>query len=277
MKMHRGSRTFRALAIGLAGLVIVAFADIAGAADVTASTTIQRSGLVLNRATNTFDSTVTITNAAATALLEPMKLIVTIDPPAVSLANATGFTPEGKGYVQIPLPAGRLDQGQSVSATVKISNPTRVKFTAGINVDAQLPSPGPTPPSDPFNLDRSATVGGIDANNDGVRDDIAAVIDEFPFDAAQKRAFMQAAAALQSALTSSTDTNSAVANWTQMNRAIECLNGRFDPERFWEWSKYDDQIEALTLNTEIRLQAYIQFEQLSGSGAPPEPRGEVCD
>jgi hypothetical protein len=72
-------------------------------------------------------------------LLEPFKLIVLIDSPQVSLMNASGITGNGFPYIQISLPDGSLDQGQSVRALLQFRNPKQVEFNVLFEVDVQLP------------------------------------------------------------------------------------------------------------------------------------------
>lgn len=121
-----------------------------GAADATGLVIIEKSGLAFNPATNSFDATVTLSNERSTPLIEPFRLIVSIDTSQVSLMNATGITETGLPYIQIPLPGGSLDQGQIVRALLKFRNPKQVKFNASFEVNAELakdgnllPYPGP--------------------------------------------------------------------------------------------------------------------------------------
>jgi hypothetical protein len=150
VKQQRWIGTVPAFAICLAGIVMAGLANKSGAADATDLVTIEKSGLVFNRATDSFDTTVTLWNERSTPLLEPFKLIVSIDTSEVSLLNATGITEAGLPYIQIPLPGGRLDQGQIIRALLKFGNPKQVKFNVSFEVNAEvakdsnlLPYPGP--------------------------------------------------------------------------------------------------------------------------------------
>lgn len=151
MKEQRRTITVPVLAVCLAGLALAGMSDRSSAADATNLITIQKSGLIFNRTTSTFDTTITLSNEKATRLLEPFKLIVSIDSPQVSLMNASGTTGNGLPYIQIPLPEGSLDQGQSVRALLKFDNPKQVNFNVLFEIDAQLsqtgdllPYPGPS-------------------------------------------------------------------------------------------------------------------------------------
>lgn len=150
--------------------ILVLKAPYAIAADVTSTTQVSRSGLVLNRITNTFDSVVTLTNTGQVTYSSPFKLIVLVSPTAVSLSNGTGVTSDGKAFIEIPLPSGRLNQGQSVRTTIKINNVPRVTFAITFKVDASISDTSGLPPDPgPAGL---VTLLGIDTDGDGVRDDL---------------------------------------------------------------------------------------------------------
>ena len=100
------------------------------------------SGYVLNRTTGTFDTRVTLTNISADTLQAPISLVITnISNPAVTLANATGTTADGKPYVVIPIPAGGFVPGASITIVTlkfKNTNPT-IGFTFTHSVVGVLP------------------------------------------------------------------------------------------------------------------------------------------
>ena len=102
--------------------------------DITSQFAITRSGLVLNRTTNTFDSTITLKNTSGAPVLAPISAVVSGLPSGVTLANKTGQTPDGKPYVS-PLSAGTLLQnGGTLSFVLKYSNPSRVTFTSVLQI-----------------------------------------------------------------------------------------------------------------------------------------------
>ena len=142
MKRQRWIVTIPALAICLAGIVMGGLANKSGAADATDLVKIEKSELAFNRATGSFDTTVTLSNKRSTPLLEPFRLIVSIDTSQVSLMNAAGITETGLPYIQISLPGGSLNQGQVVRALLKFRNPEQVKFNVLIEVNAELPKDG---------------------------------------------------------------------------------------------------------------------------------------
>ncbi len=89
------------------------------------------SGFVLNRATNTFDTVAKLTNIGTTPVFAPMSLVVTgISSASVHLANAAGTTASGLPYLDLPLAAGSLSPGATLTSVVlKFSNPQRTTFT----------------------------------------------------------------------------------------------------------------------------------------------------
>lgn len=105
--------------------------DLSPAIPVDRQVQVGYSGLVLNRATNTFDTVAKVGNIGTTAIFAPMSLVVTkITPASVQLANATGTTPAGLPYVNLPLTGGSLNPGAALTSIVlKFSNPQRVPFT----------------------------------------------------------------------------------------------------------------------------------------------------
>ncbi|MFT7721388.1 MAG: hypothetical protein QM788_00895 [Roseateles sp.] len=98
-------------------------AGIAAAADLGASVQITRSGFVLNRTSNTYDTQVTVRNTSADALLGPLRLVLDSATPAnVTLYNSYGKTATGADYLVLPLPTGTLAPGGSTTGIVKLIN-----------------------------------------------------------------------------------------------------------------------------------------------------------
>lgn len=107
-----------ALLLGAAACVLPAQAD-----DISASVQVTRSGFVLNRSTNTFDTQVTLTNRATAPLSGPLQLVIdSIQPANVVHFNTYGSTEAGKSYVAVPLVNGVLAAGASATVVVKFIN-----------------------------------------------------------------------------------------------------------------------------------------------------------
>lgn len=114
----------------LPGLLLLANAAHALTQDITTQFAVTRSGLVLNRATNTFDSNTTLKNTSSSIVIAPIAVAVGGLPSGVTLANATGQTTDGKPYVT-PMASGSLLQaGGTLSFVLKFANPQRVTFSS---------------------------------------------------------------------------------------------------------------------------------------------------
>lgn len=120
------------------------------------------SGLVLNRATNTFDTRASIANISTDTIGGPMRLVITgVTPAGVTLANPSGQTAAGRPYVTVPLSPSGLAPGQSVSNIVlKFTNPARVGFTFSHSILGSVVRP-PAPPlvSEPL-IEGATSVAG---------------------------------------------------------------------------------------------------------------------
>lgn len=116
-------------------------------------------------------------------------------------------------------------------------------------------------PFDPATLDRGTTLSGVDANQDGLRDDIAQLIQSYPFTTSQQLAATTAyAKVLQALATTSADTTAAVQTAVKLQRARECM-----AKQIPGYTQYSRQVHAYTFNTEARVQAYLAFQkQLRG-------------
>ena len=126
-------------------------------------------------------------------------------------------------------------------------------------------------------LDRTQTLGGIDENKDGIRDDIELYIDRhYP---KLREPARQLAAALQSALlVDHADATALGGVAVQVARAVDCVdrsdlnikNKPDDPDVL-------DVLQAITANTKMRVISYMLFNQaLDGTLSFPL-EGEVCD
>jgi hypothetical protein len=111
--------------------------------DISSQVGMIRSGLILNRSTNTFDSLVTLTNRSAAALAGPLVVTVSnIGQASVTLSNSGGQDSSGNFYVNVTLPAGTLAPGQSVTnILLEFSDPNQVSFTFTTTVE-QVSVPG---------------------------------------------------------------------------------------------------------------------------------------
>ena len=127
-------------------------------------------------------------------------------------------------------------------------------------------------------LDRTHTLGGIDDDQDGIRDDIEGYIDTHyePLRAPAR----QLAAALQASLLVDREDPKALGDVAlQIARAVDCV----DASGFKIQNKPDDpdvldELQAITANTKLRMTAYMLFNQaLDGTLSFPLKDEVVCD
>ncbi len=99
--------------------------------DVTNQIKATATGLVLNRATNTYTSTLTVTNTGATAIAGPLQIVLTGLPAGVSLTSQTGVVPTGSytGLPYITATTTPLAPGASVSVSLKFTDPSNAPIS----------------------------------------------------------------------------------------------------------------------------------------------------
>ena len=128
-------------------------------------------------------------------------------------------------------------------------------------------------------LERTPTLGGIDANGDGVRDDIALHIQKTYADPAQRKAAMQTARALQQTLL--VNKNDAVAleeAAMQQARAVNCVSRLYPSiEEFSKGVAMSGELEGMTTNTKIRLESYLSYSKALSGTVLPRAEGNTCD
>ncbi len=130
------------------------------------------------------------------------------------------------------------------------------------------PDPGP---------DADKTVAGIDANHNGIRDDVElAIFKEYPNSAKTRAALLQYALALQMEFTQPfLETENVIAVVQEGNRGSECVADALVPRETPETWRSQDQVakirtftnfvESKQLNTKDRVRAEENFYQKIGS------------
>lgn len=128
-------------------------------------------------------------------------------------------------------------------------------------------------------LERSASLGGIDANSNGVRDDIERYIEKKYAEPAQRRVAMQTARALQKTVQVDTNDEFAVESVSQDGmRAVNCRGAVFPGvEGFKEAFRMSQELESLTTNTLLRLKAYMAYNKAVSGTVSQLPTGDTCD
>ena len=127
--------------------------------DITSQFGLMRSGLVLNRTTNTFDATVNLTNRSGAPVLAPISVVVGGLPSGVTLANKTGTMADGRPYVSPMSVGSQLANGATLSIVLKFSNPSRVAITYFLQVLYIVETPANAP-----SLLGVVATGGTNAN-----------------------------------------------------------------------------------------------------------------
>jgi hypothetical protein len=124
-------------------------------------------------------------------------------------------------------------------------------------------------------LDVTTSVTGTDADSNGVRDDIDALIAAQTDTSSQKAALTQVAQSVQATLTlDTTNAGATAAAATGMRKAIACLFTRYEPElaagRF-HW------LQEISINTMPRLKAYDRFNVAMNNTVAHAETAGVCN
>jgi hypothetical protein len=130
------------------------------------------------------------------------------------------------------------------------------------------------------NEDLSAGLKGIDANNNGIRDDIDRLIAlRYAQTPAMKKAAEQKARALQKNVEAATQVQARIAG-NEISRSTDCIYKVF-PKSLDTTSdvriRLSKEIEALTANTRERYIAYWNANKLMGGMVFRQPEEPVCD
>ncbi len=124
-------------------------------------------------------------------------------------------------------------------------------------------------------LDLSASLAGTDADHNGIRDDIDALIAKQTDPPVQRAALSQLAQSIQATLGIDPGTaGSAATAASGLRKAIACLFSQYDGPtaagRF-HW------MQEVSINTMARLQAYDRFNIAMNNSATPMATGTVCN
>jgi len=124
-------------------------------------------------------------------------------------------------------------------------------------------------------LDVTASVTGTDANSNGIRDDIDALIAKQGDLPAQRAALSQVAQSLQATLSlDTTNATATAAAATGIRKAIACLFVQYDGPTAsgkFHW------LQEVSINTMARLQVYDKFNIAMNNSATSMATGTVCN
>lgn len=226
--------------------------------DATNLFVIKKTGFVLNRRTNTYDTTVTLKNTSPFTVGVPVQLAVSGLSNGVTLANAAG-TNQGKPYVNVNAPGNSILPNATITPIIlKFRNPSRFALAPKLYVNGDIPSAAVDLPPDPGQAGK-ATVEGIDSNSNEVRDDVDRWIAfNYPDSEKTRTALMQEAVAFQKAAIVGKNHDSLraldVDKWN--GNSIACLNYVVGVDNM---AAFSDRLLAETLNTSARIHAYDDY------------------
>ncbi len=135
-------------------------------------------------------------------------------------------------------------------------------------------------PPDP-GVEADRTVRGVDANNNGIRDDVElAVFKEYPNSAKTRAVLLQYALVLQMQMTlpivNMETVTASVESGDRANHCIWSISSRSDIEKFVEETTSNENfVKKQQLNTEQRKSDQSNFYKYLGSYT--SPRGNGCD
>ena len=125
-------------------------------------------------------------------------------------------------------------------------------------------------------LDRSDSIAGLDANANGVRDDIEQYIDSKPNTQPQKNSLKALHRALNKAMTVDTKDKNALRDVTNsINISTGCIWKTYGSGAVA--SPVGDEIEKLTVNTRRRYDAYMKYNSAMNGAVISAPKGLNCD
>jgi hypothetical protein len=176
------------------------------------------------------------------------------------LALCTGLALAGCG--------GGKGAGTSPKAPPPPPEPPPQEKIAQLEASGQLPQ-----------LERLPLIGGVDADNDGVRDDIADHIRKTYTDPVQYRAAMQMARVHQAMLLVDKHDHIALQEVSEHSmKAIACLHQVFSlGDGPPEGTRVREEIRSMTTNTKERLQAYLAYNKARSGSISVRPEGSVCE
>lgn len=134
-------------------------------------------------------------------------------------------------------------------------------------------------PIPPVVEDGKATLAGIDANANGVRDDVEQYISQsHPNSAKERAALTQYAKVAQSALLDANDKALSIQHAEEADRAMECGWYTFPSDDAYDNSH--TSLQKVILNTDARNRAYFTYnDQLGGQNfmsTPDSQRASTC-
>lgn len=123
-------------------------------------------------------------------------------------------------------------------------------------------------------LDRTSTLSGIDADSNGVRDDLDTYIAATQDPAPRMRALAQMARAINSTMIVDVANDASLgAAATELRDAVNCIWSRYDPPLA---RTKVEEIRKLMVNTRQRYDAYGRYNQARNGAVIGIPTGDTC-
>ncbi|MEM8594661.1 MAG: hypothetical protein AAGF06_07615 [Pseudomonadota bacterium] len=150
-----------------------------------------------------------------------------------------------------------------VEATEPVKTAESVKATVPVKMADVVKTEVPVKITETVNTNASFTLAGVDRDQDGLRDDLQASIDQrYPADNKQRATVVRLAVAFQNTLLAGKNGHKDVLfkAFKEVVEASECMFQVLGEESYIE----ETLIENAVVNTDIRRQAYLEFN--SGLG-----------
>lgn len=127
-------------------------------------------------------------------------------------------------------------------------------------------------------LEREPMLGGIDANTNGVRDDIERYIEQKYTGPGQRKSAMQMARAFQQMLLVNKENSAELDRISAKSfRAVACLDHTFVGPDSSNSASVLDEVRAITTNTKDRLKAYLAYNHARSGSVSRLPEGDTCE
>lgn len=125
-------------------------------------------------------------------------------------------------------------------------------------------------------LDRSASMAGPDANDNGIRDDVDAFINNQGYNAAQLKSAQQTARAIGKILIVNTNNQDELrASDLNLQKSIKCVFSKFSDVN--QSAAAIKNIQKITANTKARVEAYIKYQIAMDGKVLASPQGDTCE
>ena len=126
-------------------------------------------------------------------------------------------------------------------------------------------------------LDRTDSLTGIDADGNGIRDDLDRYIDRSFGDPAQREAAIRLTKTIQQTLLVDLSNHVRLMEVARRHtRDLACFSSKFDHDDA-AGSQHRAQLHSLTTNTKARLLAYLRFDRALSGQVFRMPEGDGCE